>query len=113
MRFYNYSRFKVEFGNFLDHPSIEPLRNLTVKPGDNITLTCVVSGKPSPSVSWTHVSTGIQHHDEAWEITNIDVHGLGEYRCNASNSCGQNSDKLTLAYVGKCIHSLAVERKLH
>ncbi|XP_067019266.1 B-cell receptor CD22-like isoform X1 [Acropora muricata] len=86
-----------------DAPSIEPLRNLTVKPGDNITLTCVVSGKPSPSVFWTHVTTGIQHHEEAWGRTNIDINTLGEYRCNASNSCGQESDKLTLAYVGgKC-----------
>ncbi|XP_015771107.1 PREDICTED: hemicentin-2-like isoform X8 [Acropora digitifera] len=94
-----------------DPPSIEPLRNLTVKPGDNITLTCVVSGKPSTSVSWTQVSTAIQHHDEAWEITNIEVHGLGEYRCNASNSCGQNSDKLTLAYVGGKCEEQCKERK--
>ncbi|XP_074634419.1 uncharacterized protein LOC141892971 isoform X2 [Acropora palmata] len=94
-----------------DPPSIEPLRNLTVKPGDNITLTCEVSGKPSSSVSWTQVSTAIQHHDEAWEITNIDVHGLGEYRCNASNSCGQNSDKLTLAYVGGKCEEQCKERK--
>ena len=91
---------------FLDAPSIEPLRNLTVKPGDNITLTCVVSGKPTPSVSWTHVSTGIQHHEEAWDRTNIDINSLGEYRCNARNSCGQESDKLTVAYVGRCMHSL-------
>ena len=91
---------------FLDPPSIAPLRNLTVKPGDNITLNCVVSGNPSPSVSWTKVSTGIQHHDEAWGRTNIDINTLGEYRCNASNSCGQESDKLTLAYVGRCMHSL-------
>ena len=87
--------------------------NLTVKPGDNITLTCVVSGKPSPSVSWTQISTGIRYHDKAWEITNIYVDGLGEYRCNASNRCGQDNDKLTLAYMGKCIHSLAVKRKSH
>ncbi|XP_015775159.1 PREDICTED: hemicentin-2-like isoform X8 [Acropora digitifera] len=86
-----------------DPPSIAPLRNLTVKPGDNMTLTCVVSGRPSPSVSWIQVSTGIQHQDEAWDRTNIDINTLGEYRCNANNSCGQQSDKLTLAYVGgKC-----------
>ena len=90
---------------FLDSPSIAPLRNLTVKPGDNITLTCAVSGKPSPSVSWTQVSTGIQHHNEAWDRTNIDINTLGEYRCNASNSCGQESDKLTLAYVGRYMPS--------
>ena len=91
---------------FLDPPSIAPLRNLTVKPGDNMTLTCVVSGRPSPSVSWIQVSTGIQHQDEAWDRTNIDINTLGEYRCNANNSCGQQSDKLTLAYVGRCMHSL-------
>ena len=91
---------------FLDPPSIVPLRNLTVKPGDNMTLTCVVSGRPSPSVSWIQVSTGIQHRDVAWDRTNIDINTLGEYRCNASNSCGQESDKLTLAYVGRCMHSL-------
>ncbi|XP_068734070.1 fibroblast growth factor receptor 3-like [Montipora capricornis] len=73
---------------------------MNVQAGGNVTLICKVSGKPWPSLSWTHVSTGIQRHNKAWVIINITVSDLGEYRCDAKNIYGQDHKTLTLAYVG-------------
>ena len=83
--------------------SIQPLDNKTVKKGDTITLFCNASGKPPPSVSWTYVDRGLKHDNETWVITDIDVNDLGEYRCDASNDYGNDSESMTVFYKGKCI----------
>ena len=95
---------KTFFCGFYPVPaSIEPLENVIVKKGETITLSCKVSGKPPPSISWTHVSTVLKHYNETWVISDIDVSDLGEYRCDASNIYGYDTESMTILYEGKCM----------
>ena len=73
-----------------------------------MTLSCNASGIPSPIVSWIkvdgHMTVSIESE---LEFTNIARSEAGEYRCEASNKCGNASEtarifvqcKLTITYV--------------
>ena len=82
-----------------------PLKNKIVQRGNSITLFCDVSGNPTPSVSWTQLSTGIKRYSKKWIISNIDVNDLGEYRCEAVNIHGNDSDTMTISYEGRSVYS--------
>ena len=88
---------------FLVPASIQPLDNKIVKKGETFTLFCNASGKPAPSVSWTHVDSGLKHGSKTWVITVNDVSHLGEYRCDASNDYGNETELMTILFEGKCI----------
>lgn len=77
------------------------MKNKIVNKGDSFTFFCKVSGKLASSVFWTQVSTGLKHHNETWVVTDIDVSDLGEYRCDATNMCGNDSDTMTVFFEGK------------
>ena len=78
---------------------VYPLENITVTEGENRTLTCNVSGSPSTlSVTWTEVKTGIRTMGITRELTHIDRNESGEYKCEASSSCG-NDTKSTFVTV--------------
>ena len=72
------------------------LGNFTVLEGENKTLTCNVSGLPVPSVSWTAVTTGSRSSGNIRELTNIRRNDAGEYKCETSNVCGNDSKSLFL-----------------
>ena len=78
--------------------SVEPLNKKLIEKGDSFTLFCKVSGLPAPTVVWTQVSTGLTHHNKTWVITDFK---LGEYRCDASNMCGNDSDTMFVSLLGK------------
>ena len=52
--------------------------------GDNVTLSCRVSGMPSPTVSWM-TPDGQRQSSYMLEVTGINRSQAGEYRCEASN----------------------------
>ena len=83
--------------------SIAALEDKTVTKGGTVTLFCHASGNPTPSVSWTQVSTGIKRNDATWVLTDIGDSDLGEYRCDASNKYGNDSKTIKVEYIGKCI----------
>ena len=70
---------------------IQALTNITVTEGENSTLTCRVSGTPMPSVSWTEVRTGDRTDGEILVLFNVSKSDAGEYNCEASNFCGNDS----------------------
>ena len=76
--------------------AIQGLNNFTVLEGENKTLTCNIDGIPVPSVSWTAVKTGSQSQGNIRELTNISRNDAGEYKCEASNVCGNDSKSLFL-----------------
>ena len=72
--------------------SIQPIQNQTVIEDDNVTLTCTASGIPSPTVSWIKVGSGARFNRSELVFTNIKRSEAGEYRCEASNECGNASE---------------------
>ena len=70
---------------------IPGLSNITVVEGENSTLTCHVSGTPMPSVSWTEVRTGHRTEGKIQALVNVSRSDAGEYKCEASNFCGNDS----------------------
>ena len=70
---------------------IQALTNITVIEGENSSLTCHVSGTPMPSVSWTEVRTGDRTEGKILALVNVSKSDAGEYKCEASNFCGNDS----------------------
>ena len=89
---------------FLVPSSIVQLKNMTVVKGKTVTLLCDVSGRPEPSISWTHVRTGKKQLNKTWILTDFQQSDIGEYRCDASNIFGNDSKStfISLHVVGKC-----------
>ena len=70
---------------------IQALINITVTEGENSTLACHVGGIPLPSVSWTEVRTGDRTQGNIRSLINVSRSDAGEYKCEASNFCGNDS----------------------
>ena len=70
---------------------IQALINITVIEGENSSLSCYVSGTPMPSVSWTEVRTGDRTEGKILALVNVSKSDAGEYKCEASNFCGNDS----------------------
>ena len=70
---------------------IQALSNITVIEGENSTLTCHVTGTPMPSVSWTEVRTGDSTEGNIRALDNVSRSDAGEYKCEATNFCGNDS----------------------
>ena len=69
-------------------PTISPIPDKTVNETDNLTLACVAIGVPSPFVSWVKVCSGQRTNGSLLQLANISRSQAGEYRCEASNECG-------------------------
>ena len=67
--------------------SIPALQDQSATEGDNVTLSCPVSGMPPPVVSWM-TPNGQRHSGYMLELTSINRSQAGEYKCEASNECG-------------------------
>ena len=66
-----------------------------VTEGDNLTLTCNASGMPQPNVSWIKPG-GQRQYGHMLEFTNINRSQAGEYKCEASNECGNATETATI-----------------
>ena len=75
--------------------SIQAIDDKEVIEGDNVTLMCNASGKPTPMVSWmTPNSQRVSGYK--LEVTNINRSQVGEYKCEASNECGNATKTATI-----------------
>ncbi|XP_067026451.1 uncharacterized protein [Acropora muricata] len=79
---------------------IEQLENVTAVEGRNATLNCIVTGIPMPSVSWLEVKTGNRFFENSLVFANVSRKQAGEYICEATNPCGNDSKEgiLTVNY---------------
>ena len=75
--------------------SIQAMQDQNVTEGYNLTLKCILSGIPSPTVSWIKLD-GPRHHGHILEITYINRTQAGEYKCEASNECGNATETATI-----------------
>ena len=72
--------------------TIPPIQDKTVTEGDNVTLSCNASGTPPPMMSWIKVGSHIRTYRNELVLANINRREAGEYRCEASNECGNASE---------------------
>ena len=71
--------------------TVQPLQNETITEGGNLNLSCNVSGSPSPVVSWVRISTG-ERFFSVLQLRNVSRSEAKDYRCEASNECGNASE---------------------
>ena len=60
-----------------------------------MTLSCQVSGVSAPTVSWIKPG-GQRHNGHMLEVTHINRSQAGEYKCEASNECGNGTETATI-----------------
>ena len=77
--------------------SIPAIQDHNATEGDNVTLCCRVSGMPPSIVSWM-TPNGQRHSGKMLEVTSINRSQAGEYKCEASNECG-NATKTASIHV--------------
>ena len=77
--------------------SIPEIQDQNATEGDNVTLWCRVSGMPPSMVSWM-TPNGQRHSGKMLEVTSIKRSQAGEYKCEASNECG-NATKTASIHV--------------
>ena len=73
--------------------------------GHNVTLSCQVSGVPAPTVSWIKPG-GQRHNGHMLEATHINRSQAGEYKCEASNECGNATETANIDVQCKYMHKL-------
>ncbi|XP_039339045.1 neuronal growth regulator 1 [Mauremys reevesii] len=61
--------------------------DIVVNEGSNVTLICLATGKPEPSISWRHISPSAKPFENGQYL---DIYGItrdqaGEYECSAEN----------------------------
>ncbi|XP_076968522.1 neurotrimin isoform X1 [Tamandua tetradactyla] len=67
---------------------VEISSDISINEGNNISLTCIATGRPEPTVTWRHISpkaVGFVSEDEYLEIQGISREQSGDYECSASN----------------------------
>ncbi|XP_022800886.1 peroxidasin homolog, partial [Stylophora pistillata] len=72
---------------------IQITQHQNVTEGDNVTLMCDVSGVPPPMVSWI-TPNGQRVSRNPLKVENVSRSEAGEYKCEASNECG-NATEMT------------------
>ena len=76
---------------------IQPIQNKTMtEEGENVTVSCNASGTSPLKVSWIKVESGERFDGTELVFTHINRGQAGEYRCEASNECGNASETTTI-----------------
>lgn len=69
--------------------------NIIVSYGQNLLLACEVSGKPTPSISWSKSDGQLQQQSVALpaglQLYSVASSDAGTYTCRATNTVGTNT----------------------
>ncbi|XP_068686469.1 hemicentin-2-like isoform X2 [Montipora foliosa] len=75
---------------------ITPISNEVITEGGTLNLSCPATGIPRPTVFWVKTSNGERTDGTELVIRNISRSEAGEYRCEATNPCGNASESATI-----------------
>ena len=97
---------------FVDAP-----QDVTATEGDNAELQCRATGRPSPTISWTHNSAPIAQNIRARQgdsgsltIINVRVSDAGLYECRASSSDQTITSSARLRVLGNSSNTPFLEK---
>lgn len=96
----------------------EPLKDVTVGPGQSVTLTCVISGNPTPTIKWfrnkkvvtTTKTITYENRIAKYVIDEANEESVGTYTCTAENVSGKAETSCTVTIQEK--PSVTVDEKL-
>uniref|UniRef100_A0A8C3I5F9 IgLON family member 5 n=1 Tax=Chrysemys picta bellii TaxID=8478 RepID=A0A8C3I5F9_CHRPI len=72
---------------------------VTVNEGSDVSLLCMATGKPEPTVTWRQLRDGFTSEGEYLEITEINRQQAGEYECVTANGVSLADSKRVLITV--------------
>ena len=75
---------------------IQSIQHMTTEEGENVIVSCNASGTSPLMVSWIKVGGDERFDGIELVLTNINRSEAGEYRCEASNECGNASETATI-----------------
>lgn len=81
--------------------SIEKMQENTLIEGRSFNLSCQATGVPAPTVVWIKDSSGQKTNGNVLFFSKISFRDAGKYTCEASNPCGNASEKTTIDVKGK------------
>ena len=101
--------YVFSFSHFAVPSSIVQItQDQNVTEGQNLTLMCNVSGIPQPMVSWmTPDSQRVSGYK--LNVTNINRTQAGEYKCEASNECGNATETANIIVLRKFDSSFSLK----
>ena len=102
--------------SFIDSPQIKPIREHTIKEGEDITLYCSAESNPSPnanSYTWRD-QTGKEYRTQNLTIQGVNKNYTGNYTCtvrvNSEGGHGTLTGRTTTRITVQCRYINAVER---
>lgn len=82
--------------------------SITVVLGDSVTMSCVASGDPTPTQTWSRNGVGVagprvqlSADGSALTLTTTTLQDEGAYTCHASNPASTQTDTVTLNIIGE------------
>ena len=100
------------FAVLLVPSAIMPISNEVITEGGNLNLSCPDTGIPPPTVFWVKTSNGQRTNGTELVFKNIRRSEAGEYRCEASNPCGDASESATIDVQCKSSSSIQKSNQL-
>ena len=86
----------LTFAIFSEPSSINPFTKKNIIEQEDLTIMCEATGTPPPNVSWVKISDGERTNGTELVFTYINRTEAGEYRCEASNLCGNAFESLEI-----------------
>ena len=90
---------------------IQITQDQNVTEGHSVTLMCNVSGIPPPMVSWI-IPDSQRVSGYKLKVTNINRTQAGEYKCEASNECGNVTETANIIVLRKFEGSFSLKATL-
>ena len=83
-------------------PKVHPeLKNQSVPLNSQFSMTCIVSGDPTPIVNWTKNGTHLVNTSNTVTISHVSFDDEGQYGCYAQNRAGKVNKTIWLDVTGK------------